>query len=113
MVRALLVRGMLAGVLAGLVTFVFARIFAEPLINDAIAFEEHLHVLAGDPPEPELVSRAVQSTIGLLTGIVVYSGALGGVFALVFAFAHGRAGRIGPRGTAALLAAVAFVVLFL
>jgi len=113
MVRALLVRGMLAGLLGGLLTFAFARIFAEPLINDAITFEVHLHQNAGDAPEPELVSRAVQSTIGLLVGIVVYSCALGGIFALVFAYAQGRLGRIGARGTATFLAAAAFVVLFL
>jgi hypothetical protein len=113
MVRALLVRGMLVGLLAGLFTFLFARIFVEPLIDQANAFEVHLREGAGDPPDPELVSRAVQSTFGLLTGIVVYSTAIGGIFALVFAFAYGRLGRMGPRSTAAILAAIAFVVLFL
>lgn len=113
MVRTLLVRGLLIGLLAGLVVFGFALIFSEPLIDRAIAFEQHLHQMAGDAPEPELVSRAVQSTVGVLIGVVVYGCALGGIFALVFAYAQGRLGRIGPRGTAALLAAAAFVVLFL
>jgi hypothetical protein len=113
MVRALLVRGLLVGLLAGLVVFAYAYIFSEPLIDRAIAFEAHLHELAGDPAEPELVSRAVQSTIGLLIGVVTYSCALGGIFALAFAFAQGRLGRMGPRGTAAILAASAFFVLFL
>jgi len=112
-VRALLVRGMLAGLLAGLVAFVYARYFAEPLIEQAIAFEDHRHELAGDPADPELVSRAVQSTLGLLTGVVVYSTAIGGVFSLVFAFAHGRVGRTRLRVTAGLVAGAAFVVLFL
>ncbi len=113
MVRTLLVRGMLAGLFAGLVAFVYARYFAEPLIERAVAFEDHRHELAGGPLDPELVSRAVQSTFGLLTGVVVYSTAIGGIFALVFALAQGRVGRLRPRGTAALLAAAAFVVLFL
>ena len=113
MVRTLLVRGMLAGLFAGLVAFVYARHFAEPLIDQAIAFEDHRHEFAGGPPGPELVSRAIQSTFGLLTGVVVYSTAIGGIFALVFALAQGRVGRLRPRGTAALLAAAAFVVLFL
>jgi predicted cobalt transporter CbtA len=104
---------MLVGLLAGLVVFAFAWVFSEPLIDQAIAFEDHLHEMAGGAPEPELVSRAVQSTIGLLTGVVLYSCALGGIFALVFAYAQGRLGRTGPRGTAAMLAAAAFVVLFL
>jgi hypothetical protein len=104
---------MLVGLLAGLVVFAFAWVFSEPLIDRAIAFEDHPHEMASDAPEPDLVSRAVQSTIGLLTGVVVYSCALGGIFALVFAYAHGRLGRMRPRGTAAILATAAFVVLFL
>lgn len=113
MVRALLIRGMLAGLLAGLLAFGFAWVFGEPQINLAIGFEEHMHRMAGEAPEPELVSRAVQSTIGLLTGVVVYACALGGIFALVFAYAAGRVGRLGPRGTAALLAVAGFVALIL
>jgi predicted cobalt transporter CbtA len=113
MVRTLLVRGLLVGLLAGLVVFAFAWVFSEPLIDRAIAFEDHLHEMAGDAAEPELVSRAVQRTVGLLTGVVVYSCALGGIFALVFAYAQGRLGRVGPRGTAAILAAAAFIVVFL
>jgi hypothetical protein len=113
MVRTLLVRGLLVGLLAGLVVFAFALVFSEPLIEQAIAFEADLHATAGDAPEPELVSRAVQSTVGLLIGVVVYSCALGGIFALIFAYAQGRLGRIGPRGVAALLAVAAFFVLFL
>jgi Probable cobalt transporter subunit (CbtA) len=113
MVRMLLVRGMLAGVLAGLLAFAFARVVGEPQVDLAIAFETHLHQLAGEAPEPELVSRAVQSSLGLLTGIVVYGAALGGIFALVFAYAHNRLGRISPRATAAILALAGFVVLIL
>ena len=83
MVRALLIRGMLAGVFAGLLACGFAWLFGEPQVNLAIAFEQHMHQMAGEAPEPELVSRAVQSTAGLLTGILVYGCALGGIFALV------------------------------
>jgi len=68
----------------------------------------------GDAPEEEeLVSREVQSTFGLFTGVVVYSVSLGGIFALVFAYSLGRVGKIGPRGLAALLALAAFVTLIL
>ncbi len=113
MVRSLLVRGMLAGALAGLLAFAFAWIFGEPQVNLAIGFEEHMRQMAGEAPEPELVSRAVQSTVGLLTGVVVYGSAIGGIFALAFAGAYGRLGRLAARGTAALLAAAGFVVLIL
>ena len=113
MVRALLVRGMLAGLLAGLLAFAFAWAFGEPQVDLAIAFEDHMHQMAGEAPEPEIVSRAVQSTAGLLTGVVVYSCALGGIFALGFAYAYGRIGRLSPRATAAVLAALAYGMLIL
>jgi hypothetical protein len=113
MVGTLLTRGMLAGILAGLLAFGFAWMVGEPQVDHAIAFEEHMRQLAGEAPEPELVSRAIQSSLGLFTGIVVYGTALGGIFALVFAYAHGRLGRLGPRATAAILAAAGFVVLIL
>ena len=113
MVRALLVQGMLAGLLAGLLAFACAWIFGEPQIELAIGFEQHMHVAAGEAPEPELVSRAVQSTAGLLTGILVYSSALGGLFSLVFAYAYGRLGRMNPRGTVAMLTTLGYVALIL
>ena len=113
MVRALLVRGMLAGALAGFLAFGFAWVFGEPQVDLAIGFEEHMHRMAGDAPEAELVGRPVQSTIGLLTGVVVYSCAIGGIFALAFAYAYGRIGRLNPRGLAAILAAAGFVALIL
>jgi hypothetical protein len=104
---------MLAGLAAGLIAFAFAWTFGEPQVNLAIAFEDHMHQMAGDAPEPELVSRAIQSTIGLLTGVLAYGAALGGIFALVFAYAQGRMGRLGPRATAAVLAISGFVALIL
>lgn len=123
MVRTLLVRGMLVGLLAGLLVFGFARFFGEPAVDRAITFETAMdeakakaEAAKGMPAMdegPELVSRRVQASIGLLTGVVVYSAALGGLFALVFAVAHGRMGRLGPRPVAALLAAGAFVALYL
>lgn len=109
MVGSLLLRGMLVGVLAGLLAFAFARTFAEPQIDRAIAFEEQASQQAGEAPEPELVSRATQAGIGLMTGIVVYGAAVGGIFSLVFAFAYGRLGPLGARATSALLALAAFV----
>jgi hypothetical protein len=104
---------MLVGVLAGVLAFGFAWAFGEPQVGQAIAFEQHLRQMEGQAPEPELVSRTVQSTAGLFVGVVVYGAALGGIFALVFAYAHGRIGRMGPRGTAAVIAAAGFVALIL
>jgi predicted cobalt transporter CbtA len=118
---------MLVGLLAGILAFCFASIFGEPQIDRAIAFEEQMSAMHteahgdagghghghGHGHEEELVSREVQSTVGLLTGILVYSVSLGGIFALVFSYALGRVGSVGPRGLAALLALAAFVAVIL
>ena len=72
MTGQLLIRGMLVGLLAGLLAFGFAKVFGEPQIDRAIAFEEHhMSAMHGDAPEEELISREVQSTFGLFTGIMV------------------------------------------
>lgn len=114
MTGRLLVRGMLVGLIAGLLAFGFAKVFGEPQVDKAIAFEESMAHVHGDAEEEEeLVSREVQGSVGLLTGVVVYSVSLGGIFSLVFAYALGRIGRVGPRGLAALLALAAFAVVFL
>jgi hypothetical protein len=113
MVRTLLIRGMLVGIVGGLLAFGFAKVFGEPQVDRAIAFEATMMKAMNMPDEPELVSREVQSTIGLLTGVVTYGAAFGGLFALVFAFAYGRVGRLGPRATSALLASAGFVAVVL
>ncbi|MEV6316517.1 CbtA family protein [Streptomyces sp. NPDC051776] len=105
-IRALLVRGMIAGVIAGVPAFALAYLIGEPSVDAAIAYEEsHSHEHGG----VELVSRSVQSTAGLATGTLVFGIAVGGIAALAFCFALGRIGRFGPRATAALVAGGAFV----
>jgi predicted cobalt transporter CbtA len=115
MARSLLICGLVAGVLAGLLAFGFATIAGEPAIDQAIAYEDARTPgpAAGEKAEPELVSRTTQKGVGLLTASVVYGLALGGIFALVFAVAYGRVGRLSPAHTALLLAAAAFVVIYL
>jgi predicted cobalt transporter CbtA len=51
----------------------------------------------------------VQSTLGLAIATCAFGTALGGLFALAFAFAHGRIGTPSPRATAATLTAAGFV----
>lgn len=113
MIGSLLLRGMLAGILAGLLAFGFGYVFGEPSVEQAIVLEEQAAEAAGEVGEPGLVSREVQATIGLLTATVVYGSAIGGLFALVFAFANGRVGNLSPRALAAMLAAVAFLAVYL
>lgn len=114
MTKDLLWRGMLVGVLAALLSTLFARTFAEPYVDQAIAFEA-MHA-AHDPGHhaddgPELVSRGTQKGAGLLTAMALYGAAVGGIFALVFAYGYGRWARIGPRSFALLLAASAFLLI--
>jgi hypothetical protein len=109
MIRSLLVRGMIVGAVAGVAAFAFASIFGEPQVQHAIDFEDQLVRLHHEPAGPEVVSRGVQRTLGLLTGTVTMGVALGGLFALVFAWSYGRLGAAGVRATAALLALAAFV----
>lgn len=107
-VRALLVRGMLAGLAAGVLALAVAYLVGEPHVDAAIAFEQaHTHEHG-----EELVSRTLQSTAGLATGVLVYGVALGGIAALAFCVALGRIGRFGPRATAALVSAGALVAVY-
>src|ERR1700754_2109988 len=128
MTGRLLLRGMLAGLIAALLSFGFLKLAGEPSVDLAIAFEQAMdeaHAKAKsdealakgqaaptEQAEPELVSRPVQAGIGLLTGVAVYSTAFGGLFALVFALAYGRMADLGPRATSALLAAVGFIAVY-
>jgi hypothetical protein len=100
---------MLAGLAAGLLAFAFAYAVGEPQVQAAIDFEDHLARLAHEPSAAAEVSRGIQRTLGLLTALVLMGVALGGVFALLFAWAYGRIGPLGPRPTAALLALAAFL----
>jgi predicted cobalt transporter CbtA len=138
MVRTLLVRGMLVGIVAGLLCFAFLKLYGEPQLEQAIAFEteldeskaashkgtdmshrdtsnhSHKDMSQHHHEEPELVSRSVQAGLGLLTGVVVYNTAFGGLFALAFAFAYGRvAGPMSAQTSSVLLAALGFVAVYL
>ncbi|WP_301128284.1 CbtA family protein [Streptomyces cacaoi] len=108
-VRRLLVRGMLAGLGAGVFALLVAFFLGEPGVEDAIAFEEagaHEH-------GAELVSRTAQSTGGLATGVLAFGVAFGGIAALVCCFALGRAGRFAPRTTALLVSGAALLCVYL
>jgi hypothetical protein len=105
---------MLVGLLAGLAAFGFAQWKGEPSVNKAIAFESYVEQdLHHEAAETAPVSRALQDSAGLGTGALVYGVAIGGVFALVFSVAYGRLGLRTARATAALLAFVGFVAVYL
>lgn len=109
----LLARGMIAGCLAAALAFVFARLFGEPQVALAIAFEAARSAAEGAAPEPEMISRSVQASYGLATATLLYGAGFGGLFALVFSFAYGRLSLCSPRVLALLLAAAGFVAVVL
>jgi lysylphosphatidylglycerol synthetase-like protein (DUF2156 family) len=116
--RRLLICGLAAGLCGGLLAAGFVSLAGEPAIESAIAYadgrEQADHAGAHDHADASTpVPRALQRGAGLLTAAVLYGVALGGIFALVFAFAYGRTGRASPRVTAYWLAAAAFVALSL
>jgi predicted cobalt transporter CbtA len=129
MVGTLLTRGMLVGIVSGILCFGFLKIVGEPQVDRAIAFETTMDEakdkakadeaaakgmsMPKEEPEPELVSRPVQAGIGLFTGVAVYNTAFGGLFALVFALAYRRMGDFSPRTTSALLAISGVVAIYI
>jgi predicted cobalt transporter CbtA len=112
---------MLVGVVAGLLSFVFLKIYGEPQLDIAVSFETQMQgakaAAAGASSieeGPELVSRRMQAGLGLFTAVMVYSIAFGGLFGLAFAFAYRRVpGAATPQGVSGLLAAAGFVAVYL
>lgn len=123
MVGRLILRGFIIGIVAGLLAFGWARTFGEPAVNTAINFESAQDeakaaaaVAAGKPAPPDdmvMFSRTVQSGIGLLTGMVVVGAGLGCLFAVLFAFANGRVGNLGPGPTSVLVGFFGLVSVYL
>jgi hypothetical protein len=112
-VRDLLIRGLLAGLIAGVFALGVAEMLGEPQVSRAIAVETQLYQQEHETPDPVIVTRDVQSTVGLATGVLAIGAALGGLFALAFAFAYGRVGQVGPRSTALGIAGAGFVAMYL
>jgi Probable cobalt transporter subunit (CbtA) len=118
----IILRGALSGVIAGLLGFAFARIFAEPVIDKAIAYESGrddilaaLNKAAGRvvaPDGPEIFSRTIQSTIGIATGIIAFSAAMGALVAVAYLVLHGRF-RIRPRNLVWMIAGFGFLGVYL
>ena len=117
MEKRLIIRGLLAGTVGAVLAFVFARLFAEPVIGRAIAFEdgrtEAEHAQGVHEHGAELFTRGVQSNAGLGFGVLVFGIAMGALFAVAFCVVYGRAGRTAPQSLSVRLAAAAFVTVYL
>src|SRR5262245_47947322 len=110
-VGGLLLRGLIAGVLAGFLAAGFSFFAGEPPLERALAFE----AATAEPSasEPELVSRATQGGAGLFAAHTLYGAAAGGFFSLAFAVYFGRSNDLDPRALSGLLAIAGFVALVL
>ncbi len=129
--RDFLIRGLLAGLIAAFAAFAVAYFVGEPPVRTAIALEEssggHSHETGADhsestehthetdeaagPGEVE-VPRSLQSTVGLLTGLLVAGVTLGGLVGVISAIAMGRFGKLTPRATTLAVAAMGFVAAY-
>jgi hypothetical protein len=117
MEKRLIGLGLGAGLLAGVASFVYARLQAAPLIAAAIDYEEarsHAEEAlgGGHSHEHEVFSRSVQENLGAGVGTVAFAVMTGALFAvaLCIALATLRRHRMpaDPRAVAVALAALAF-----
>jgi Probable cobalt transporter subunit (CbtA) len=121
--KRLILRGVLSGAAAGLIAFVFGRIFAEPLIQKAIDYEggrdaaqAALDTAAGrpvGPAEAEVFTRTIQADVGLGLGLVLFGAAMGALVAVVYTICVGRTGGVRPRPLALLVAGAGFLGFYL
>ena len=129
--RDFLIRGLLAGLVAASAAFAVAYVVGEPPLRAAIALEDtadgghsygpdtgggteahsHADEEASGTGEFE-VPRSLQSTAGLLTGLLVAGVTLGGLIGVVSAVAMGRLGRLSPRASTLAVAAIGFVAAY-
>jgi Probable cobalt transporter subunit (CbtA) len=121
--RSFLARGVLAGAVGGLLAFLFARIFAEPLIQRAIDYEtgrdraqaalDRAAGLSTDEGDPEIFSRTLQGNLGIGVGVVLFGVAMGALVAVVYVVLLGRVGGLRPRPLALLVAGGGFLGIYL
>ncbi|HEX2285443.1 MAG TPA: CbtA family protein [Mycobacterium sp.] len=113
MEKRIIARGLLAGAIAGVLAFLFARVLVEPVIDRAIAYEdEAAHAHGGHEHGVELFTRGVQANIGMGFGVLGFSVAMGALFAVAYCVAYGRVGDLSPRMLSVLLAGAMFLSLY-
>lgn len=79
----------LAGLIAGAVAAGFHWLLTEPVIDRAIEIEERLSQAQGAKAEEPVVSRPAQRA-GLVLGFLLYGGAWGLLFGILYYFVHPR-----------------------
>jgi hypothetical protein len=117
MVWTLVRRGLVVGVFAGLLAGLFAFVFGEPRVQDAIDIEEAASAQASlslvlAHVSDWVVSRPEQRG-GLFLATALYGIAAGGLFAIAFAALRGRGARRTDWQLSNRLAAAIFVAIVL
>jgi predicted cobalt transporter CbtA len=119
MEKRIIARGLLAGAIGGVLAFLFARIFVEPVIDRAVVYEdgvgeahEMAHVHGGHEHGVELFTRGVQANIGMGFGVLAFAVAMGALFAVGYCVAYGRVGNLSPRLLSVLLGGGRFLSLY-
>ncbi|GAB7143973.1 CbtA family protein [Mycobacterium riyadhense] len=117
MEKRLIARGLLAGTVGAVLAFVFARLFAEPVIGRAIEYEEGraevAHAQGVHEHGVELFTRGVQGNAGLGFGVLIFGIAMGALFTVAFCVAYARAEDAAPQELSLRLAAGAFTAVYL
>ncbi|MEO9328254.1 CbtA family protein [Gordonia aurantiaca] len=126
MEKKLIGAGLFAGLIAGIVSFVFARFYLEPVVSRAVdyegersAAEEALAHAAGGHHHGEggeVFTRAMQENLGAGIGNLVFALCMGAFFAVAFTvlWAHlgSRHPATDPRAVAGALGVIGFVAVF-
>ncbi len=81
--------GLTAGLVSGLASFGFARVFVSPLVDAAIGHTEH------HSHEQEVFSRALQENVGAGVGTVMFAIVLGALFSVAVSVLAMHASRRG------------------
>ena len=123
MEKRIILRGALWGGLGGLLSFIFARIFAEPIIQRAIDYEgardeaqeylAHAGGAHGTHEEAEIFSRSIQSNVGIGLGVIAFGVAMGALFAVVYCVVYGRFSSLPPVTLALVVAGDMFLSMYL
>jgi hypothetical protein len=124
MEQRFILRGFASGALGGLLALAFARVFAEPLMQRAIDYQNGRDAAEGAlrraagltaaAADPELFSRGVQRNVGLGVGMVLFGVAMGGLFAVAYVLVtRGIRPSAKPRSVSLAIAAAGFAGVFL
>lgn len=118
--------GLLSGLIAGIISFVFARFYLEPVVSKAVDYEgerseaeEALAHAAGGHSHGEggeVFTRAMQENLGAGVGNVAFALCMGAFFAVAFTVLWSYLGNRYPatdaRAVAGVLGATGFVAVF-